>query len=61
MTVTDAMKSGKTVLTKTVFPQADVVWLDGGAFANEDEVWGEVLRQLDAFTDYAVEDGRPPL
>jgi len=59
VTATGATKTGKTVLTKTVFPQADVVWLDGGEFANEDEVWGEALRQLDAFTDYAVEDGKP--
>ncbi len=59
MAVTGATKSGKKFLTKTVFPQADVVWLGGDAFANEADVWGEVQRPLNAFTDCAVEDGKP--
>lgn len=55
ITVTGATKAGKTVLTRTVFPRDAAVWLDGGAFSNEESLWQEVLRQLDKFVEVSVE------
>ncbi|MGN8067643.1 hypothetical protein [Mucilaginibacter sp. 22184] len=45
--VTGSTKSGKTVLTKTVFDKGKSVWFDGGAFSTEDEFWNDVADQLD--------------
>lgn len=48
--VTGLTKSGKTVLTKKIFPRNEVIWVDGGSFTNEDDFWGEINNQLDSFT-----------
>jgi hypothetical protein len=50
VTVTGPTKSGKSVLTQRVYPRDQVVWLDGGTIGNEDEIWSEIVRQLDGFT-----------
>jgi hypothetical protein len=54
VTVTGATKSGKTVLTQTMFPRGEAIWLDGGSYGSESELWSDVLDHLDEFTDVAV-------
>jgi hypothetical protein len=44
--VTGSTKSGKTVLTSTVFDKNHSVWFDGGAFSTEDEFWRDIADQL---------------
>lgn len=49
ITVTGQTKSGKTVLVNTVLPRNEVdnnIWLDGGAFANENDFWSTILQNL---------------
>lgn len=50
VTVTGDTKSGKTVLTKRVFPKDNVVWLDGGTVSDETELWHAVLDQTGGST-----------
>jgi len=45
--VTGSTKSGKTVLTTTVFGREDAIWFDGGAYSNEEEFWKDIVDQLD--------------
>ncbi len=47
VTVTGPTKSGKSVLTKRVFPRQNAVWIDGGSVAQEDDMWSQVVEQLD--------------
>jgi hypothetical protein len=49
VTVTGQTKSGKTVLTRSVFPREECVWVDGGTVTSEDEFWQVVIEQLDIF------------
>jgi hypothetical protein len=49
VTVTGHTKSGKTVLSKRIFPAAESVWIDGGAAATEDDFWQIIIAQLGAF------------
>jgi hypothetical protein len=49
VTVTGQTKSGKTVLTKKVFPREDAVWIDGGIVSTEDDFWQSIIEQLDLF------------
>lgn len=49
VTVTGQTKSGKTVLTRSVFPRDECVWVDGGTVSSEDEFWQVVNEQLDIF------------
>lgn len=58
VTLTGATKSGKTVLTKRLFSHERVVWLDGGAFDNEEDFWNEVLAQLEGFTSFQKSTSR---
>ncbi|MEX2541802.1 MAG: hypothetical protein WD314_08330 [Trueperaceae bacterium] len=58
VTVTGATKSGKTVLARTILPEGDAIWLDGGTYSNEDEFWGDVLQKLGEFTALIVEEVR---
>lgn len=57
VTVTGNTKSGKTVLTQQVYPREAAVWLDGGAFDTEEDLWAEVVEQLDAFPEREVSSG----
>lgn len=50
--ITGLTKSGKTVLTKNVFPRDSVLWFDGGSFTEEEDFWSDLVNQLDAFTSY---------
>lgn len=49
VTVTGQTKSGKTVLTRSVFPREECVWVDGGTVTSEDEFWQVVIEQLNIF------------
>lgn len=49
--VTGSTKSGKTVLTSTIFNRSETVWFDGGSFSTESDFWIEVASQLEQFTD----------
>lgn len=49
VTVTGQAKSGKTVLTRRIFPPERSVWVDGGAIATEDDFWHLIAEQLGLF------------
>lgn len=50
VTVTGPTKSGKSVLTKRIFPKDIAVWIDGGSVAKEDDAWSQVIQQLGGHT-----------
>ncbi|MCZ8600262.1 hypothetical protein [Escherichia albertii] len=56
VTLTGQTKSGKTVLTQMVFPFTDpnVIWIDGGGIAVENDIWEQVLDKLDIYTNEEV-------
>jgi len=49
VTVTGQTKSGKTVLTKKVFPREEAIWIDGGIVSAEDDFWDSIIEQLNLF------------
>jgi hypothetical protein len=49
VTVTGQTKSGKTVLTKKVFPREEAVWIDGGIVSVEEDFWDSIIEQLNLF------------
>jgi hypothetical protein len=49
VTVTGQTKSGKTVLTRKLFPPEEAVWIDGGVVSKEDEFWQVIIEQLKLF------------
>lgn len=49
VTVTGQTKSGKTVLTRSILPREECVWVDGGTVSEEDDLWAVVLEQLNIF------------
>lgn len=55
VTITGQTKSGKTVLVNTVLPRdsVDNIWLDGGTFSNEDDLWSTILQEIDGSTVHA--------
>jgi len=50
VTLTGATKSGKTVVTRRIYPRNTSVWIDGGGVDAEDDIWTEVIDQLGGFT-----------
>lgn len=58
VTVTGQTKSGKTVLTKKIFPREDAVWIDGGVVSSEDNFWDIIIEQLDLFQATEQEEGK---
>lgn len=48
-TVTGHTKSGKTVLTRKIFPREECVWIDGGLVGEERDLWDLVIEQLELF------------
>jgi len=48
-TVTGHTKSGKTVLVRSVYPQEEAVWVDGGTIGEEDDFWSAIVEQLELF------------
>jgi hypothetical protein len=51
VTITGPTKSGKSVLTKKVYPRDRAVWIDGGAISTEEDLWLAIIERLDAYTD----------
>ncbi len=51
VTITGPTKSGKSVLTKKVYPTTEAVWIDGGSVSNEEDLWLGVIEKLDGFVD----------
>ncbi|HHW1460017.1 TPA: hypothetical protein ACUS1X_000623 [Escherichia coli] len=59
VTLTGQTKSGKTVITRMVFPvmDDDVVWIDGGSITTEDDIWEQVLEKLNGYHSIEVNSG----
>jgi hypothetical protein len=58
VTVTGTTKSGKTVLTRRVFPQQESVWVDGGSVGSEDDFWSYILNEIGGHTSTVSEEVR---
>lgn len=58
VTVTGQTKSGKTVLTKKVFPREDAVWIDGGIVSAEEDFWDSIIEQLNLFQSTETETSK---
>ena len=59
VTLTGQTKSGKTVITRMVFPVFDdnVIWIDGGSIASENDIWEQVLEKLNGYHNVEVNSG----
>lgn len=49
VTITGQTKSGKTVLTRKVFPPEESIWIDGGTVAEENDFWDQIVQDLQLF------------
>lgn len=49
VTITGQTKSGKTVLTKKIYPKERSIWIDGGAIKTEDDFWNALIDQLEYY------------
>jgi hypothetical protein len=47
--ITGQTKSGKTVVTKKIYPKDQSVWIDGGSVKSEDDFWQQIIDQLEYF------------
>lgn len=52
VTLTGQTKSGKTVLTQTVYSELDDnnIWINGGSVNDESDIWNQVIDELDGWT-----------
>lgn len=59
ITLTGQTKSGKTVLTQTVFPSLDDenIWIEGGSVNDENDLWSQILVALNAWHLSEVSSG----
>jgi hypothetical protein len=59
VTLTGQTKSGKTVITRMVFPALDdnVIWIDGGSITSENDIWEQVLDKLNGYHNVEVNSG----
>jgi len=59
ITLTGQTKSGKTVLTQTVFPSIDDenIWIEGGSVNDENDLWSQILVALNAWHQSEVSSG----
>ncbi len=53
--VTGQTKSGKTVLTKNIFPDSESIWISGGSVSNENVFWDSILVRLGLFQSKSTE------
>lgn len=58
VTVTGQTKSGKTVLTKRIFPTEDSVWIDGGTVSQEEDFWQVIIDTLELFQSTETEESK---
>lgn len=58
VTLTGQTKSGKTVLTQTVFPELEEknIWINGGSIENENDIWEQIVDKLEGYTSYEESD-----
>lgn len=51
-TLTGSTKSGKTVLANRVYPRTngENIWIDGGTVKSENDLWTQILSELDGFS-----------
>ncbi|MFC0426544.1 hypothetical protein [Chryseobacterium scophthalmum] len=49
VTITGQTKSGKTVLTKKIYPKDTSIWIDGGSIKTEDDFWNSLIDKLEYF------------
>lgn len=56
VTVTGTTKSGKTVLTRRIFPRSRNIWVDGGAIGSENDFWSHILDGIGGYTGAGSED-----
>ncbi len=49
ITVTGQTKSGKTVLTKKIYPKDTSIWIDGGSIKSEDDFWNALIDKLEYY------------
>jgi hypothetical protein len=51
-TLTGSTKSGKTVLANRLFPRTtgENIWIDGGTVKTENDLWTQILSELEGFT-----------
>lgn len=49
VTITGQTKSGKTVLTKKIYPKNESIWIDGGAIKTEEDFWNALIDQLEYY------------
>ncbi|HRP31460.1 MAG TPA: hypothetical protein PKV73_06195 [Agriterribacter sp.] len=49
VTVTGQTKSGKTVITKRLYPKENSIWIDGGSVKSEDDFWNALLDKLEYY------------
>src|SRR5215210_4326691 len=57
VTVTGPTKCGKSVLTQKIYPRDQNVWIDGGSVDQEDDFWGQIVDQLELFTQVSKTTG----
>src|SRR5712691_6250639 len=55
--ITGNTKSGKTVLTRHIFPLDECIWLDGGTITTEDDLWTSILSTSDVYTNVSKVEG----
>lgn len=49
VTITGQTKSGKTVLTKKIYPKETSIWIDGGSIKTEDDFWNSLIDKLEYY------------
>lgn len=49
ITITGQTKSGKTVLTKKLYPKDNSIWIDGGSIKTEDDFWNSLIDKLEYY------------
>lgn len=49
VTITGQTKSGKTVMTKKIYPKESSIWIDGGAIKTEDDFWNALIDKLEYY------------
>lgn len=54
ITITGQTKSGKTVLTKKMYPKKSSIWIDGGSIKTEEDFWNVLIDQLEYYQSETI-------
>lgn len=57
ITITGQTKSGKTVLTKKIYPKRSNIWINGGSIKIEDDFWNILIDQLEYYQTESLSIG----